>query len=741
MYPQDVNKAINYIESQKSQDSKPAPSHDQKMDEYKETDDDKQEHNDVKQCDRTLHLISTLKRYKNAKNMDVFLPEKRKILNNFHYFLHNYNSNNEAMHYVHSSIPECDFKTCNSVQRQYRVKQCDNKTRNPKGIVLQDTFDRIHCYFAHCYDLGSRLTRQEEQQLNRLNTRNESIFDNNVRSVLANKREKMNFIMKPNAKKQNKFCSNLGQSKVSATMYSFGFRFFYWDFHKNFEEVNQNTYHGPSVGEFFSTPTQLYVPAKYDTFRQELTQNSVVVLTADEYEKLLQNANDLLETEKAKKIGAHIDGYMKERKSAWSHISTYGIRDRSPIALYHILALITYTDMDNLQREFSATYRLKTDESLNELKWRHSNFHFLGKYLREAVECFGDMAVWNDTVTFYHGINCMMQFKSVSVGICGPLSTTTVVNVAMNFATNNGNYSGIIVAMRPNFSLKYWDCKWISRYPHEMECFYIGGILPQYFMNIINLKDDNVVDTKHFVTAIRLIEEMCTGRSTDLEKLAIWLYKKKGSETTDVKKLGLKPLGENMKQTVKELIRHELHRNGVKEYNASEAKLDVYIDGLMHSVCSQKQEITISLKCFDVDQYEQLCPQGGYIGYSFLKNMFGEHPISQARMLNLDILCLLFPNVERILIIDVYKKEWIINLICDTVFAFKNYKNLKIIDVVPQQKPDEIFQTVVSSVAYIKNLAKSGETVDLDEHTFDNLKDHYLNEVTFGKMVRIERIQ
>eukprot|EP01083_Nonionella_stella_P315027 1136793_1 len=68
----------------------------------------------------------------------------------------------------------------------------------------------------------------------------------------------------------------------------------------------------------------------------------------------------------------------------------YGMKYGDKMSYKHIIAMMIYCNSDELQYRFSETYRkIAKNETFIELKNRHRNYFFLGKYLRECTECFG----------------------------------------------------------------------------------------------------------------------------------------------------------------------------------------------------------------------------------------------------------------------------------------------------------------------------------------------------------------
>eukprot|EP01084_Bolivina_argentea_P281294 481254_1 len=111
-----------------------------------------------------------------------------------------------------------------------------------------------------------------------------------------------------------------------------------------------------------------------------------------------------------------------------------------PIHISHLIAIMVYCNYDTLQQKFSETFRrLNAQETNEELKKKHSNYHYLARYLRECVECFG-MQYKKETeenyMNVYHGVCKQFMFSSVYAFIKGPLSTTTDYAVAVNFCAS-----------------------------------------------------------------------------------------------------------------------------------------------------------------------------------------------------------------------------------------------------------------------------------------------------------------
>ena len=64
------------------------------------------------------------------------------------------------------------------------------------------------------------------------------------------------------------------------------------------------------------------------------------------------------------------------------------------------------------------------NENEESIKSRHREMWHWGRYIREAVECFGIGMDKSPHTTYYHGVSTSMIFGSTSICLYGPVSTT-----------------------------------------------------------------------------------------------------------------------------------------------------------------------------------------------------------------------------------------------------------------------------------------------------------------------------
>eukprot|EP01084_Bolivina_argentea_P232466 391806_1 len=181
---------------------------------------------------------------------------------------------------------------------------------------------------------------------------------------------------------------------TSASSFSVGLRFYYWNYYKQLEQLeddeqqphpfvnNYNDHGGYNVCDLFIEP-------RYDSFKQEICfykhftlkqyQQSVII-KVNKY----KNANIV---KKTKAIGC-------DWPYCAPYVNHYNINKDQPLTFSHLLSLILYCDCTDLCSDFSATFRKnKSFETLENVKKRNSQYYYLSKYLREVVEAYGQCSV------------------------------------------------------------------------------------------------------------------------------------------------------------------------------------------------------------------------------------------------------------------------------------------------------------------------------------------------------------
>ena len=201
----------------------------------------------------------------------------------------------------------------------------------------------------------------------------------------------------------------------------------------------------------------------------------MIYISESNWELNLERSTSLLATNYAQSISAI--------SSDWK----YGIEKGDTIGIEHILAITFYCNFDDLQKQFTQTYRAKNkDEPSEDIVDKHcKNFYHFGRFLYAAIKFFGEKMDKN--IRVYHGLNKIMVFESFSYFAAGPTSTSIDKTIAHNFSQNDG----IVLELKcrvltEQWRATYFNCEVFSDYPNEKERLFLQSQL------II----DTVIDTK-----------------------------------------------------------------------------------------------------------------------------------------------------------------------------------------------------------------------------------------------------
>eukprot|EP01084_Bolivina_argentea_P138862 244379_1 len=389
------------------------------------------------------------------------------LLNDYIHILH---SHQESFALIHNVLGfGCSLQKCNSFKRNIGISI---NIPNSEGINVHDTvttniIDQIHCYFLHTFDVGFRL---KSTKLINENRNNDITFSNkyficvqkhlkNRENVLLNNSKTRLSKFVTSVKTENKCNDNDAKNdhdeNPSVNAYSFSYRFYYWKCYENCYEIVPHIRHLVAVTKKMDNYgydkaykfSDLYVPPKYKNLMQELLHNNIYSIDAYKWNIIQQKANQYLHTNNVKQLRS---------KKHWS--LDYQIDDGTQICIHHLITVISYCDYDELCFKYGETFRHnKSDKNnLKVLIQRHSNYHWLAKYMRETM-------VFPSTVAYFNN----------------PTSTTDQLIVAANFATHNG----IIITLTG--CAKCFDCGWLSKYTNENEFLFMGGLHSLTITNII----------------------------------------------------------------------------------------------------------------------------------------------------------------------------------------------------------------------------------------------------------------
>ena len=144
-----------------------------------------------------------------------------------------------------------------------------------------------------------------------------------------------------------------------------------------------------------------------------------------------------------KKLKAKNDRLLTERTKIWKG---------TVITIEHILAIICYTDNDNLCYEFRKSFRNNNDDgspkNAGRLVYDNSEFGHWGRLLHQCVYVYGNNI--NFKHNYYHGLNQKLIFDEFAFNISLPISTSIDVNVANNFMGVSG---GMVVTFKNKYDI------------------------------------------------------------------------------------------------------------------------------------------------------------------------------------------------------------------------------------------------------------------------------------------------
>eukprot|EP01084_Bolivina_argentea_P175895 304492_1 len=412
----------------------------------------------------------------------------------------------------------CDFKQCSSFRRHYTRR---NVQTNDNTSPYQAIMDKIHCYFIHCYDLGTRLSCKDMKILRSVKVDesddNYGLFNqqsSRLIEIVASKRHERNKVYKldvqsPNNRytrgfvNKNIIIQTSAQQQNNYEIYQYGIRFRY-------SKINLPS-HCSKLSEKFAKHLQPNVSYKYKNLKEEILHNMLCRLNVDQYKHELTTAS------------LYQNSYSG-RKYIVSHCRYDAYDTKTIMGTNHILSVLFYCNYDALEYEFSKTYRsTNSAKSVEEIINDHRNFYWFGKLLKEAVLCYGvrdhpkDDYDYAYSAAFYHGINGKFLLPFVrynAIQLNGPVSTSKSFAVAVNFTLgNDGMVVQFVDTTEPidrdsnerNYPGHFFPCFWLSDYPAEQECLFIQGSPKFDIANIIHTRG---VEYGHILDAFRVIDSI-----------------------------------------------------------------------------------------------------------------------------------------------------------------------------------------------------------------------------------------
>eukprot|EP01084_Bolivina_argentea_P271726 462436_1 len=533
----------------------------------------------ISECDALNDLSLVMSDYMNMKQNEMNL-DKIDIDLNLNNFLHLISEHvkDEEFESIYNKISglnqKCNMLHCNIFNRNHRNRNANKSlselsqlfgTNDLTHFVKMQILDKIHCHYAHCYDIGHRLTAKEKKEHHQIN---------DVVQLLSTKHKKQK-----HRHRKLKFISTviddekLDQQQMK--MYDFGTLFSY--------EKMKN---------------------KYKSLKEELTSNETATISLTQFNgELKKAALHFHSVYCQKRLIPRNDAFDKE----WKKLKVQHIE----ITLEHIFVILIYCNFDDFSFEFSKTYRaIHKNECGDSIIRRHLEFYFLGKYLKETVCRLGIDIKEGKVKRFYHGISKRFLFPMTDINIIKvPLSTSSEMAVAVNFAAGNGL---IVEFARSNGWNYYFSASWCSDYGNEKEHLFVQNFGFLRFNNIIDAEGN---EFKYILGAINLLNIFGHCSETFDER----------KEDATYDKINERKIQYN---TAINLVRH---KTKIKKLN----DLHPYADKLMDQYCSGVITVNIEWKIAK-SKYPQI--------YRLLSSgKYGKY-----RTINIGLLNVLYPKLLNV---------------------------------------------------------------------------------------------
>eukprot|EP01084_Bolivina_argentea_P170500 295437_1 len=472
----------------------------------------------VESCEYLDMLITILNKY-NSFNIDGI--DMLMTINCYIHLLCNKHDNDNDFDFIFNKmkLSTHDIRQCDAYKRNTRDRSCTNENYIKLNASIQ-ILDKIHCYFIHSYDIGQRLTINEREAImndtkvdNDETNINITFFNQDIlklQKTLNAKSSKYKDCISRSEKRNNSKCNQIlpiNEEKDTMqnryNMYCFGTPFCY-DYKG---ETNTNN----AINTIDMCP---HITPKYVSLKQELISNNIAALTMDqfnnEYRKTLLHYQSL---------------YCKQTFTPYEE---YSVFDKTLLATWKanvdfILSLMVYCNYTAVQYEYSKNCR-NTPLNMGRIMKNEEEFCHLGKYLKMVIHKFGTKICDGAVKTFYHGVSELLMFPECvgllnRVNIHVPLSTTSAIEVALNFTNDN---NGMVLELSGGDGYegaKYFSMSWLSDFANEKEYFFV--------QNGTQLQIENILDVgsgyEYFwiIEAVRIINILTTQQVTRIESIDI----------------------------------------------------------------------------------------------------------------------------------------------------------------------------------------------------------------------------
>eukprot|EP01084_Bolivina_argentea_P075185 136319_1 len=245
-----------------------------------------------------------------------------------------------------------------------------------------------------------------------------------------------------------------------------------------------------------------YIKAKYDNLKDEVFNH--LNCSVDIWNELVIMCESAMTC-----------NYVKRLVSNGNDEKLYGLKNNEPFSEQHFYAIKLYTDFTKWCSMFCAAFRRGTDETIDSLKNKIGPVSNWARSLTEVVQCFGELI--DGKSKFYRGVNREFTFTKLVARYNVPLSTSTKILAACNFADKGGLIMEL--CKYKNCDVFSFDCSVLSTYDHESENLFFGGnsILKMQTIYQIN---NGLENYQYYVEAIQGILNLKNGANIDTESIS-----------------------------------------------------------------------------------------------------------------------------------------------------------------------------------------------------------------------------
>ena len=537
---------------------------------------------------------------------------------------------------------KCNMTQCAYIRREYVMTRKDFQEtydlKENKAIALCQMLDQLHVVKYHLIDIGMRYKADADGGDADGEIEHKDVdFDRALfamKNSMTDKRTAFRVMRGSDGDNVlSKFVTDTATNDDNAddddekgtapstkpmASYSFGFRFFYWEFFKeNKEAMVQVPLRGLTERGNFDIDQNyklcdFFVAPAFLSIKHEALNATGTPLDIREYDGTMQTAMLKYRALNREMAGADCQ---------WRTL--YGVKGGAFISLDHIMAVLLYTDHDAFSAAFTRSFRkLFASESVHSVKRRHSCFANWAKALREAVECWG--TPMHDAVDYapelYHGLSTQFLFDGFRQPFRGPTSTSLQFEVAVTFANQGTNQNGIVIAIQNNrVANSFFNCIRWSRFSAESEMLFIGGFQAMLICRL------SVIGTAlrfdRWIRALAILSSVFKGQPVS-EKVT----------RTDA-------------ETVHLLVAHAL--NGDCKLLANEPAIPVYVEKLLLNQLNSVTTISFALSRF-IKGVQHVHVGRGLRIPSFGFNAISDVFLTDTGEIKWRVLRRLVPNVEAI---------------------------------------------------------------------------------------------